>query len=79
MLINLEKIEQSSCAWNDAVPFPHMVVDDFFEPDLSKRLAAEFPDFESDVWHEYNNAIEVKKLAIIGITSPKQPTRFLNI
>jgi len=36
-----------------------IVIDNFFCN--AEEIAAEFPDFNSDVWHEYKNAIEVKK------------------
>ena len=36
-----------------------IVVDDFLPN--ADEIAAEFPDFNSDVWHEYNNPIEIKK------------------
>ncbi len=42
-------------------PFDHIVLDGFFDQDVARKLESEFPDFESDVWHEYHNAIEVKK------------------
>lgn len=43
-------------------PFNHIVIDDFFEPQIAEGLAIEFPDFESEIWSEYNNPIEIKKL-----------------
>ena len=39
-----------------------MVIDDFFKHDFANKLADEFPTFDSDIWHGYNNAIEVKKV-----------------
>lgn len=47
--------------WADAKPFPHLVIDEFFEPSFARELAAEFPAFESDAWHRYQSAIEVKR------------------
>lgn len=47
--------------WPDAKPFPHVVIDDFFEPAFAREIASEFPPFESDVWHRYSNAIELKR------------------
>jgi hypothetical protein len=43
-------------------PFPHVVIDNFFNDDTARFLASEFPSFNSSVWHEYNNAIEVKRV-----------------
>jgi len=48
-------------AYQDAKPFPHVVIDGFFTDAFARELAAEFPAFEGDAWHRYNNAIEVKR------------------
>ena len=45
-----------------ARPFNHVVIDNFFEPGIAEGLAKEFPDFDSEIWAEYNNPIEIKKL-----------------
>jgi Rps23 Pro-64 3,4-dihydroxylase Tpa1-like proline 4-hydroxylase len=42
-------------------PFDHCVVDGFFDYEVACALAAEFPDYESEDWYFYNNAIEHKK------------------
>lgn len=47
--------------WQSLDPFPHLVIDGFFEPQLAHRLSSGFPEFDSPLWHSYNNAIEVKK------------------
>jgi len=46
-----------------AKPFNHIVIDNFFEPQIANGLASEFPDFNSPIWAEYNNPIEIKKLS----------------
>jgi len=60
-MINLDSIKKASINWTNQAPFPHFIVDDFFEVDVAKKLEKEFPSFEDNVWHEYDNAIEVKK------------------
>jgi len=45
-----------------AKPFNHIVIDNFFELQVASGLAKEFPAFESEIWAEYNNPIEIKKL-----------------
>jgi hypothetical protein len=45
-----------------AKPFNHVVIDNFFQLKIAEDLAEEFPDFGSEVWAEYNNPIEIKKL-----------------
>lgn len=45
-----------------AEPFTHTVVDSFLPNKLAEKLFEEFPDFNDDVWFNYNNKIEDKKL-----------------
>jgi hypothetical protein len=45
----------------DSTPFNHVIIDNFFHDDVADKLAEEFPAFNSDIWHEYSNPIEVKK------------------
>lgn len=60
--VNYENIQNAAANWACAVPFPHFVVDNFFDEEFAKLLEDEFPDFGDSVWHSYNNAIEVKKV-----------------
>lgn len=47
----------------NAKPFPHCVIDDFFEKDIALKLSQEFPDYnDPNIWSVYRNAIENKKL-----------------
>lgn len=43
-------------------PFTHCVIDDFLPLDLAKQLESEFPNFDDEVWFNYKNKIEDKKL-----------------
>ncbi|MDA9164408.1 2OG-Fe(II) oxygenase [Alphaproteobacteria bacterium] len=61
-MINLDSLKKASINWTNQTPFPHFIVDDFFEVDVAKQLEKEFPSFEENIWHEYGNAIEVKKV-----------------
>jgi len=47
--------------WDSLDPFPHLVIDGFFEESLAHQLSKDFPAFDDQVWHTYDNAIEVKK------------------
>lgn len=47
--------------WGSLAPFPHLVLDNFFDDELAHQLASDFPPYGSPVWHTYDNAIEVKK------------------
>ena len=50
-----------------AEPFNHVVIDDFWLPEIAERLYEEFPAYDSPVWNaHYNNAIENKKHVTIG-------------
>ena len=46
-----------------SAPFNHVVIDDFFAPEVAEQLVAEFPAYDTDgMWNaHYNNAIENKK------------------
>ena len=46
-----------------AEPFDHVVIDNFFLPEVVDQLVSEFPDYNAElVWNaHYNNAIENKK------------------
>ena len=48
--------------FKEAQPFSHLIMDDFFDEESAKKIADEFPDYESDAWTaHYLNAIEDKK------------------
>jgi len=48
-----------------ADPFPHIVLDDVFQPEFLRQVAAEFPDFNDPTWAQFDNNRE-KKLASQG-------------
>ena len=48
-------------AYEAATPFPHVVIDDFFEPELAEALEADVPPFEDPTWMHYSNPIEEKR------------------
>ena len=54
-----------------AAPFPHVVIDDFFAPDLAARLLRDFPAPKAELWHVYDNPLE-QKLAC-GASTPSKP------
>tara|TARA_B110001450_G_C17534601_1_gene446036 strand:- start:75 stop:857 length:783 start_codon:yes stop_codon:yes gene_type:complete len=59
--INEISIKEAGFNWLESKPFPHFIVDNFFAPEVAKSLEEEFPNFDSSIWHEYGNAIEIKK------------------
>ena len=48
-------------SFDGALPFPHVVIDDFFEPALAEALEREIPAFEDPSWMQYSNPIEEKR------------------
>lgn len=51
---------QFADAYQSNAPFPNMVVDDFFNPEFLREVAAEFPDLASKEAQEFNNPKEIK-------------------
>ena len=45
----------------ETFPYDHLIIDNFFPIDKAKKLSEEFPDYDSDLWYEYNNPLEKKK------------------
>lgn len=43
-------------------PYDHAIIDNFLDEDFAKKLSSEFPDFNDDIWFNYKNKIEDKKL-----------------
>lgn len=48
-------------AYRDAKPFPHVVIDDFFDPALARTLEADVPAVDDPLWMQYSNPIEEKR------------------
>jgi Rps23 Pro-64 3,4-dihydroxylase Tpa1-like proline 4-hydroxylase len=47
-------------AYRDARPFPHIVLDDFFDPEIVDGVLAEFPAPDAIRWQRFDNANEIK-------------------
>lgn len=62
MFINKRALIKSLENFNGALPFNHCVIDNFFKKNIALSLEKEFPNFNSNIWHQYNNPIEVKKV-----------------
>jgi Rps23 Pro-64 3,4-dihydroxylase Tpa1-like proline 4-hydroxylase len=61
MYINKKNLIKSMKTFGKESPFDHCVINNFFEEKIAYKLESEFPDYNDKVWHEYSNAIEVKK------------------
>lgn len=44
-----------------AEPFPHVVVDDFFDPKIAEALERDIPAFDDPGWWQYSNPLEEKR------------------
>ena len=60
-MIKINKLAKASLDWRKAKPFPHVIIDNFFDTKIAKQLESEFPDFDNKIWENYNNALEDKK------------------
>ena len=60
-MINEKSLLKALSSYGNDGPFDHCVIDNFFQKTVALQLESEFPNFNSDQWHQYNNAIEVKK------------------
>jgi Rps23 Pro-64 3,4-dihydroxylase Tpa1-like proline 4-hydroxylase len=45
----------------EEIPFKHIVIDNFLDDDVVKKLQDEFLDYDSPQWLTYNNPVEHKK------------------
>lgn len=59
--INTSQISNAFRNFSHSKPFNHCIIDNFFEEGLANQLSEEIPDFDSEFWHQYSNAIELKK------------------
>lgn len=62
-LINFKNVINAFKNFKDQYPFDHCVIDNFFYPEIAKKLENEFPSFENPNLHEYNNPLEIKKIS----------------
>lgn len=62
MITNVVDIEKLSAEFKNALPFNHVVIDNFFTSEIANEIVASFPDHNSDAWTvSYNNPVENKK------------------
>ena len=53
-------IDHLHSIYESAVPFPHIVMDDFLEPSAAKAAMEEFPPLDPDQWNNYLHTNERK-------------------
>jgi Rps23 Pro-64 3,4-dihydroxylase Tpa1-like proline 4-hydroxylase len=57
----LEKLAKSKAAeYKNAKPFPHIVIDNFMNPEPLKKVLEDFPSPDKKIWREYENYFEGK-------------------
>lgn len=66
-----EDVEQLRSSFKAAAPFNHVVIDNFFKESVAEALAAEMLR-SAPGWHQYENAIEIKKTCNNWNEFPKQ-------
>ncbi len=71
-----EIAEPTRLSYAQAKPFPHFVVDDFFDPELVDQVLAEFPMPGQIKWQAFDNEQEIK-LASAAESSFGPMTRLL--
>jgi len=59
--INFNNVKRELSKFKFKKFFPYIVVDNFFNLTIAKKLANEFPSYNDKNLHEYNNYCEVKK------------------
>jgi len=60
--VSYENFDAYLSEWKSSRPFNHLVLSDFLNPDVAKKIAAEFPSYDSNAWKVYSNPLEEKKL-----------------
>jgi Rps23 Pro-64 3,4-dihydroxylase Tpa1-like proline 4-hydroxylase len=56
----LELARELAPTYRSAVPFPHLVIDDFLPADVLDRVVSEFPSSEAGAWERYDDAMQRK-------------------
>lgn len=60
-----EELQRARASYLGAKPFPHIVFDNFFDPDVVDLILAEFPRPNQIRWQEFDNAREIKLASAI--------------
>ncbi len=48
--------------YNNAQPFPHLIIENFLNNEIANRISHLFPNYDEQYLHGYSNAIEEKKV-----------------
>ncbi len=55
-----ENLDRTRVAYQSADPYPHVVIDNFLEPEAAQAAIAEFPPFDPERWNNYLHVNERK-------------------
>ncbi len=77
--IDVEKLENITSEFQNNAPFPHVVVDNFLKEEIAQALAAEIPNHTDDIWQQYSNPIEIKKVCNDWNKFPPLTYRFFSM
>ena len=47
--------------YESSKPFEHVVIDNFFLPEIADKISEEFPDFNDAALNDHNSPLEIKK------------------
>ena len=53
-------IEELNKKFTSNQPFPHIVIENFLTEDCIESVCQDFPEYNEETWHKYENPIEVK-------------------
>lgn len=59
--IAYENFEPYLKEWHASRPFRNLVLSDFLDSGIAKKVAGEFPPYDSSLWKVYNNRLEEKR------------------
>ena len=80
MMIRFYDREALRNDFHAAKPFPHIVIDEFLEPDASERMAASYPSFEAALRHgrSFDAVNEARKVQITDARRFPEPVAELS-
>jgi hypothetical protein len=52
--------DEKAQSYKTARPYPHVVLDDFFDPEVLSKVVEEFPDKKRDKWVKFDNERSIK-------------------
>lgn len=76
-LFDIQRVLDNRSVYENADPFPHLVLDDFLPVELAENLSNDFPVLGDDKLFEYNNPLEIKKALNDWNSYPKNTYQFL--